>query len=283
VKPLCRALVIASMVAGLVGSGAVALCGCGTAASATTSAGSPASNVEDRRATAAFLAAQRVVAVGLASTQMAGKDAVERYAASAIASCPGAAASVLRGGEHLVEISSDVDASTAVVLARAHSKQLTRFAAAITRVTWSDATLTALVRRLAAIERTLAARVPLDVCGALKSWARSGYRTLPATVVRFQVEKSRLVKYSATSCDRILHTGVSVCALRSPPPTVAAVNKLLMPYENTSQLEMVREVEAMEAKRTAFERSALTEAASSLTRTFGLDERALRRFEASLR
>jgi hypothetical protein len=269
------------MAAGLVG--AVTLCGCGATASATTHAGSPASYAQDRRATAAFLAAQRVLAVKLTGTQMTGRDAVERYAANAVASCPSTAASMPHGGEQLVEISSDIDESTVVELARAQSKELTRFAAAIARLTWSDAALTTLVHRVAAVEGTIAARVSLDVCGALKSWARGGYRTLPATVARFQAERARLVKYSTTRCNRIQHTGVSMCSLRSPQPTVAAADALLMPYENTSQREMVRETKVMEAKTTAFERPALTEAASGLTRTFDLDEHALLRFEASLR
>lgn len=62
----------------------------------------------------------------------------------------------------------------------------TKFARAVSTLSWSDASLTRAVRRYTRQGLAEVRTPPPDVCGDLRAWKASGYKTLPESTVRFR-------------------------------------------------------------------------------------------------
>jgi hypothetical protein len=62
----------------------------------------------------------------------------------------------------------------------------TKFARAVSRLSWSDASLTRAVRTYTRQGLAEVRTPPPDVCGDLRAWKASGYKTLPESTVRFR-------------------------------------------------------------------------------------------------
>jgi hypothetical protein len=61
-----------------------------------------------------------------------------------------------------------------------------KFSQAVSKLTWSSASLTRAVRRYTRQGVTQASTPPPDVCGDLRAWKASGYTALPAATVHFK-------------------------------------------------------------------------------------------------
>ena len=62
----------------------------------------------------------------------------------------------------------------------------TKFSQAVSKLSWSDASLTRAVRKYTRQGLAQVRTPPPDVCGDLRAWKASGYTTLPATTVHFK-------------------------------------------------------------------------------------------------
>lgn len=62
----------------------------------------------------------------------------------------------------------------------------TKFSRAVSKLTWSDASLTRAVRKYTRQGLAQVRTPPPDVCGDLRAWKASGYTTLPPTTVHFK-------------------------------------------------------------------------------------------------
>jgi hypothetical protein len=62
----------------------------------------------------------------------------------------------------------------------------TRFSRAVSKLSWSDASLTRAVRKYTRQGLAEVRTPPPDVCGDLRAWKASGYKTLPESTVRFR-------------------------------------------------------------------------------------------------
>jgi hypothetical protein len=68
---------------------------------------------------------------------------------------------------------------------RVFKPAIAQFTRAVAHLRWSNPKLTSAVRKYARQIRTEAATPAPDLCGDLKAWATSGYRTLPTSTVSF--------------------------------------------------------------------------------------------------
>jgi hypothetical protein len=62
----------------------------------------------------------------------------------------------------------------------------TKFSRAVSKLSWSDASLTRAVRKYTRQGLAQVRTPPPDVCGDLRAWKASGYTTLPATTIHFK-------------------------------------------------------------------------------------------------
>jgi hypothetical protein len=62
----------------------------------------------------------------------------------------------------------------------------TTFSKAVSKLTWSSASLTRAVRRYTRQGLAEVRTPPPDICGDLRAWKASGYKTLPESTVRFR-------------------------------------------------------------------------------------------------
>jgi hypothetical protein len=61
-----------------------------------------------------------------------------------------------------------------------------KFSRAVSKLSWSDASLTRAVRKYTRQGLAQVRTPPPDVCGDLRAWKASGYTTLPATTIHFK-------------------------------------------------------------------------------------------------
>jgi hypothetical protein len=148
--------------------------------------------------------------------------------------CPKAAAASPENtaAEHL---SNEVVGAMGVAFVRSDIPAVEAFAAAVTPLHWSDAKLTRKAVLYAGKLKTLAALQEPDVCGDVRAWAASGYKTLQPATTQFDRE------YSAND------VGIGEVPAR-----------LLAPYENArerSRLALTKqsENELVEAEARAVE------------------------------
>ena len=62
----------------------------------------------------------------------------------------------------------------------------TKFSRAVSKLSWSDSSLTRAVRKYTRQGLAQVRTPPPDVCGDLRAWKASGYTTLPATTIHFK-------------------------------------------------------------------------------------------------
>jgi hypothetical protein len=118
-----------------------------------------------------------------------GEAALESLRQTLSAECPKAAAASPENeaAEHL---SNEVVGAMGVVFIRSDVPAVTAFAEAVTELHWSDGKLTRKVGVYADKLKALAALQEPDVCGDVRAWAASGYKTLQPTTMLFDHEYS---------------------------------------------------------------------------------------------
>lgn len=157
---------------------------------AIAAAGSSNTDAADRAATNAFLRTRLALLQSFTAGLPAGEESMNVFVAEVRSKCSGAlrGAPVSAGsdgsnggftdqGQLALEGLSDL----AIAQRGVDTAAVERFASALRRLRWHDRHLTALVHTFAQIETERAhMRVP-DLCGQIKAWVASGYRTLPQT------------------------------------------------------------------------------------------------------
>jgi hypothetical protein len=188
----------------------------------------------DIAATRAYIAADYELVHTARVNLKTGEAALESLRETISGECPKAAAASPENeaAEHL---SNEVVGAMGVAFVRSDIPAVEAFAAAVTPLHWSDAKLTRKAVVYAGKLKALAALQEPDVCGDVRAWAASGYKTLQPATTQFDRE------YSAND------VGIGEVPAR-----------LLAPYENSrerSQLALTKqsENELVEAEARAVE------------------------------
>ena len=188
----------------------------------------------DIAATRAYVAADYALVHTARVNLKTGEAALESLRQTISAECPKAAAASPENtaAEHL---SNEVVGAMGVAFVRSDIPAVDAFAAAVTPLHWSDAKLTRKAVVYADKLKAVAALQEPDVCGDVRAWAASGYKTLQPATTQFDRE------YSAND------VGIGEVPAR-----------LLAPYENArerSQLALTKqsENELVEAEARAVE------------------------------
>jgi hypothetical protein len=82
-------------------------------------------------------------------------------------------------------LSNEVIGAMSVVFIRSDVQEVAAFAETVAHLHWSNRKLTRKVKGYAAKFKTLAALEMPNVCGDVRAWAASGYRTLPTSTTQF--------------------------------------------------------------------------------------------------
>ena len=115
---------------------------------------------------------------------LSGEAALESLQQTLSAECPMAAAASPEN-EAAAALSNEVIGAMGVVFIRADIQAVDGFAETVAHLHWSNQKLTHKVKIYAAKFKVLAALEMPDVCGDVRAWAASGYRTLPASTTQF--------------------------------------------------------------------------------------------------
>jgi hypothetical protein len=100
------------------------------------------------------------------------------------AECPGAAAGSPQSPQS-TQLSYEIIGAMVIAAIRTNVPAATAFVRVAERTRWSNRGLTSSVRAYAANVKTMATLAPPDLCGDIKAWVASGYRTLSPRTVSF--------------------------------------------------------------------------------------------------
>lgn len=122
----------------------------------------------------------RTARVNLATSEAA----LQRLRRRIAADCPKAAAGSPQDSDS-EQLSNELVGAMTVAAIGPDVRAVAAFANTVSRLRWSNATLTRTVHSYAAKLHTLSVLPAPDVCADVKAWAASRYRTLPASAVSF--------------------------------------------------------------------------------------------------
>jgi len=145
--------------------------------------GSP-TRAENVATTKAYIQADYMLAHTARINMLTGEAAIESLQQTLSAECPMAAAASPEN-EAAAALSNEVIGAMSVVFIRADVQVVDGFAETVAHLHWSNQKLTRKVKVYAAKFKVLAALEEPDVCGDVRAWAASGYRTLPASTTQF--------------------------------------------------------------------------------------------------
>ena len=194
--PIVAAVLVAALVLAVSPPSAGALAGRGSfsggravAAKKHAAARPKAAVKADIAATRAYIAADYALVHTARVNLKTGEAALESLRQTIGAECPKAAAASPENeaAEHL---SNEVVGTMGVVFVRSDAQAVTAFSETVTGLHWSDGKLTRKVVVYADKLKTLAALQEPNVCGDVRAWAASGYKTLQPTTTQFDREYS---------------------------------------------------------------------------------------------
>jgi len=134
--------------------------------------------------TKAYIQADYTLAHTARINMQTGEAALESLERTLSAECPMAAAASPEN-EAAAALSNEVIGAMSVVFIRSDVQVVNVFAETVAHLHWSNRKLTRKVRIYAAKFKALAGLEEPDVCGDVRAWAASGYRTLPASTTAF--------------------------------------------------------------------------------------------------
>lgn len=143
----------------------------------------------DIAATKAYIQADYALVHAARINMLAGEAALESLRQTLGAECPGAAAASPEN-EAAEKLSNEVVGTMGVAFIRADVQAVASFAGAVAPLHWSNPKLTRKAATYATKLKALAALTMPDVCGDVRAWAASGYRALPASTARFDLQFS---------------------------------------------------------------------------------------------
>jgi hypothetical protein len=139
---------------------------------------------QDIATTKTYIQADYMLAHTARINMQTGEAALESLQQTLSAECPMAAAASPEN-EAAAALSNEVIGAMSVVFIRADVQVVDGFAETVAQLHWSNQKLTRKVKAYAAKFKVLAALEEPDVCGDVRAWAASGYRTLPASTTQF--------------------------------------------------------------------------------------------------
>jgi len=134
--------------------------------------------------TKAYIQADFMLAHTARVNMRTGEAAIEGLRRTLGAECPKAAAASPEN-EAASALSNEVIGAMSVVFIRSDAEEVDDFSETVARLHWSNPQLNRKVDDYAAKFKTLAALELPDVCGDVRAWAASGYKTLPASTTQF--------------------------------------------------------------------------------------------------
>jgi hypothetical protein len=155
-----------------------------------------------------------------------GLAAAEHFAARVAAECPAAAAGSPQNQES-EQLDNEVIGAMTVVGYHVAAAPVATFARAVRGLHWSSGRLTRAVQTFAKRLFGLTRLTPPSVCSDIKSWAASGYKTVPASTLAFEK------RYFATD------------------PTaeeVPLIIQLSTPFATVSDIPVLKRAERLEVK-----------------------------------
>lgn len=138
----------------------------------------------DASATKAYVAANYALVKTARSYLRRGEEAPLKVLAQVTHECPLAAAKSPQDPES-TQLSDEVIGAMVIAAYHLDVPELRRFVGAVTPLHWSSARLTHAVRGYAAKLKVLAGLAPPHLCADVRAWVAGGYKSLPASTVRF--------------------------------------------------------------------------------------------------
>jgi hypothetical protein len=139
---------------------------------------------QDIATTKTYIQADYTLAHTARINMQTGEAALESLQQTLSAECPMAAAASPEN-EAAAALSNEVIGAMSVVFIRADVQVVDGFAETVAHLHWSNQKLTRKIKAYAAKFKVLATLEEPDVCGDVRAWAASGYRTLPASTTQF--------------------------------------------------------------------------------------------------
>ena len=139
---------------------------------------------QDIATTKTYIQADYTLAHTARINMQTGEAALESLRQTLSTECPMAAAASPED-EAAAALSNEMIGAMSVVFIRADVQVVDGFAETVAHLHWSNQKLTRKVKAYAAKFKVLAALEEPDVCGDVRTWAASGYKTLPASTTQF--------------------------------------------------------------------------------------------------
>lgn len=240
---------------------------------------------DDAVATRTYVNARSELVQATASALPAIRRGGGVFVAHVVGECPAAMMAPHNAGFGVMSV--EMTRAPAAVMRQANSAAIRKFDHKVASLGWSDPRLTLLVHDMAIREEAALDVATPDLCGDLKLWSRSSYKTVPASTSRYNRRTAALGTMEARSKEAAANwwrdhlpaseRGIcrhftrgrhqsgyfTVCSGElSEPIAVArerrvivesesigdAIWKLLAPYENNSVQSMSHDVEGRETK-----------------------------------
>jgi hypothetical protein len=138
----------------------------------------------DATATSQYLAANYTLVRTARSYLRRAEAAPLKVLAQVTRECPRAAAGSPQDPQS-TELSDEVIGAMVIAAYHLDVPGLRRFVSQTSRLHWSSKSATSAVRGYAAKLKALAGLAPPNLCADVRAWAASGYKTLPASTLRF--------------------------------------------------------------------------------------------------
>jgi hypothetical protein len=143
-----------------------------------------ASAASDTAGTQAYIQADYMLATTAASNIHRSESAIFGVLARVRRRCPLAAAASPQNPQS-TQLSNEVIGAMVTGAIASDIPAIRRFVSAVGHLRWSSRGLTSEVKTYVSQLRTLSSLSQPDVCADVRSWAASGYRTVPAATVAF--------------------------------------------------------------------------------------------------
>jgi hypothetical protein len=138
----------------------------------------------DIATTEKYIAADYELVHSARTNMLTGEAALEELRGKISAECPMAAAASPEN-EAAEKLSNEVVGTMGVAFIRSDTQAVASFVGAVAHLRWSNPKLTRKAATYASKLKVLAALSAPSVCGDVRAWAASGYRTLTPSTVQF--------------------------------------------------------------------------------------------------